>query len=115
MMLVSANFTIIDVALPNFSQSFLDVGMNADDEVTLNDIVVEIERCTLKKPFLGGYRHKETGVEFHHASAQTNKKVKRQCHNQYYFWSPVLPIINVHQLAVQVNFSMIFNQWLHTA
>ena len=38
------------------------------------DVVVEIERSQRKKPFLGGYRHKETGLEYHHASAQTMQK-----------------------------------------
>jgi len=36
------------------------------------DVVVEIERSTQKKRYLGGYRHKLSGIEFHHASAQTN-------------------------------------------
>ncbi|XP_067933394.1 IQ motif and ubiquitin-like domain-containing protein, partial [Watersipora subatra] len=40
------------------------------------DIVVEVERSTRNKPFLGGYKHKETNVEFHHASAQTGQKVR---------------------------------------
>ncbi|KAK3103197.1 hypothetical protein FSP39_017279 [Pinctada imbricata] len=38
------------------------------------DVVVEIERATRKKPYLGGYKHKKNGVVFHHASAQTVKK-----------------------------------------
>ena len=38
------------------------------------DVVVEIERATRKKPFLGGYKHKKNGVEYHHASAQTMQK-----------------------------------------
>jgi len=38
------------------------------------DVVVEIERATRKKPYLGGYRHKQTGLEFHHAGAQTMQK-----------------------------------------
>jgi len=38
--------------------------------------VVEVERSTRKKPYLGGYRHKQTGVEFHHASAQTGPKAR---------------------------------------
>ena len=29
-----------------------------------------------KKPFLGGYKHKKTSFEFHHASAQTSQKQK---------------------------------------
>lgn len=40
------------------------------------DVVVEIERPNRKKAYLGGYRHRVTGVEFHHASAQTSAKQK---------------------------------------
>ena len=35
---------------------------------------MEIERSRTKKPFLGGFRNKNTGVEFHNASAQTLQK-----------------------------------------
>lgn len=38
------------------------------------DVVVEIERATRKKPFLGGFRHKVSAKEFHNASAQTTKQ-----------------------------------------
>ncbi|XP_078595127.1 IQ motif and ubiquitin-like domain-containing protein [Branchiostoma floridae x Branchiostoma japonicum] len=41
------------------------------DDGKLQDVVVEIERPTRRKPYLGGYRHKLSGVEYHHASAQT--------------------------------------------
>ncbi|XP_067684534.1 IQ motif and ubiquitin-like domain-containing protein [Haliotis asinina] len=44
------------------------------DDGEPRDIVVEIERATKKKPFLGGFRHKTTGVEYHNASAQTVTK-----------------------------------------
>jgi hypothetical protein len=39
------------------------------DEV--RDIVVEIESKCISKPFVGGYRHKATGAEYHHAFTQT--------------------------------------------
>ena len=32
---------------------------------------MKVEREKTKKPFLGGYRHKETGAEYHHAAIQT--------------------------------------------
>ena len=48
------------------------------DNVQYRDVVVEIERATVKKPFLGGYRHKQTGVEYHHATAQTMPKSRPQ-------------------------------------
>ncbi|KAL6474354.1 hypothetical protein MHYP_G00179150 [Metynnis hypsauchen] len=41
------------------------------DVNTFQDVVVEIERATLKKPFLGGYSHKVTKTEYHHAAVQT--------------------------------------------
>ena len=47
-----------------------------EDGVNYKDVVVEIERCTKHKPFLGGFRHRVTGSEFHNASAQTIKKPK---------------------------------------
>ena len=48
------------------------------DNVQYRDVVVEIERATSKKPFLGGYRHKQTGAEYHHASAQTVARSRPQ-------------------------------------
>mmetsp|Transcript_8776 Transcript_8776/g.13000 ORF Transcript_8776/g.13000 Transcript_8776/m.13000 type:complete len:530 (-) Transcript_8776:22-1611(-) len=49
-----------------------------------NEIVTEncevFNQCK-HKPFLGGYRHKETMVEFHHASCQTDP-LKRKKKNQ---------------------------------
>ncbi|XP_075065034.1 IQ motif and ubiquitin-like domain-containing protein [Mixophyes fleayi] len=43
-------------------------------EETYEDIAVEIERLNYRKPYLGGYRHKATGVVFHHAGTQTVPK-----------------------------------------
>ncbi|KAJ9595630.1 hypothetical protein L9F63_013182 [Diploptera punctata] len=42
---------------------------SATEEV--RDIVVEIESRCIKKPFVGGYRHTSTGIEYHHAFTQT--------------------------------------------
>nr|XP_021330251.1 IQ and ubiquitin-like domain-containing protein isoform X1 [Danio rerio] len=41
---------------------------------TYQDVVVEIERATQGKAFLGGYRHKLTNAEYHHAAIQTVPK-----------------------------------------
>ena len=40
------------------------------------EVLVRVERPRSQKPFLGGYQHKVTGVEYHHASAQTLPKRK---------------------------------------
>ena len=42
----------------------------------MESIVVEIERSNRRKPFLGGYKHRLTSAEFHHAAAQTRQKVR---------------------------------------
>lgn len=34
-------------------------------------IIVDIQREDGVKPFVGGFRHKKTGVEYHHAFTQT--------------------------------------------
>ncbi|XP_067236608.1 IQ motif and ubiquitin-like domain-containing protein isoform X1 [Chanodichthys erythropterus] len=44
------------------------------DTETFQDVVVEIERATRGKAFLGGYRHKLTKAEYHHAAVQTMRK-----------------------------------------
>lgn len=37
------------------------------------EILVVVEKAKSKKPFLGGYRHKQSGAEYHHAATQTPK------------------------------------------
>ncbi|XP_067420082.1 IQ motif and ubiquitin-like domain-containing protein isoform X2 [Emydura macquarii macquarii] len=44
------------------------------DSDTFQDVAVEIERPTYRKPFLGGFKHRVTGVEFHNAGSQTVPK-----------------------------------------
>ncbi|XP_027870436.1 IQ and ubiquitin-like domain-containing protein isoform X1 [Xiphophorus couchianus] len=44
------------------------------DEGVFKEVVMEIERSHQKKPFLGGYRHRLTGVEYHNAAVQTLPK-----------------------------------------
>ncbi|KAK0051920.1 IQ and ubiquitin-like domain-containing protein [Biomphalaria pfeifferi] len=44
------------------------------EDCEAKDVVVEIERSRNKKPFLGGFRNKNTGVEYHNAAAQTMQK-----------------------------------------
>lgn len=45
------------------------ISVLATEEV--RDVVVEIESRCIRKPFVGGYRHKTTGAEYHHAFTQT--------------------------------------------
>uniref|UniRef100_A0A8D0HM67 IQ motif and ubiquitin domain containing n=1 Tax=Sphenodon punctatus TaxID=8508 RepID=A0A8D0HM67_SPHPU len=44
------------------------------DSDTFQEVAVEIERPTYRKPFLGGFRNRMTGVEFHNAGSQTVPK-----------------------------------------
>jgi hypothetical protein len=41
------------------------------EDGTQKQIMVEVVNENRRKRYLGGYRHKKTGVEYHHASAQT--------------------------------------------
>lgn len=57
------------------------------------DVVVEIENRSIQKPFLGGYVHKETFVEYLHAYSQTGPPppkvppyMKNHRDAQTYFW-----------------------------
>ncbi|KAM9633983.1 IQ motif and ubiquitin-like domain-containing protein isoform 2-T4 [Morphnus guianensis] len=44
------------------------------DSDSFQDVVVKIERSTYHKPFLGGFKNRITGVEFHNAGSQTVPK-----------------------------------------
>ncbi|XP_067091331.1 IQ motif and ubiquitin-like domain-containing protein [Osmerus mordax] len=46
------------------------------DTMAYQDVVVEIERATRRTAFLGGYRHKAAGTEYHHAAVQTMARRK---------------------------------------
>ncbi|KAM9854644.1 IQ motif and ubiquitin-like domain-containing protein [Aulostomus maculatus] len=51
----------------------ITVQVQTDDGV-FQEVVVEIERPRQQKPFLGSYRHRLTGAEYHHATVQTLPK-----------------------------------------
>ncbi|XP_076185980.1 IQ motif and ubiquitin-like domain-containing protein isoform X4 [Aptenodytes patagonicus] len=46
------------------------------DSDSFQDVVVKIERPTYHKPFLGGFKNRITGVEFHNAGSQTIPKTR---------------------------------------
>ncbi|XP_063165629.1 IQ and ubiquitin-like domain-containing protein [Candoia aspera] len=41
---------------------------------TFQEVSIEIKRPMFEKPFLGGFRHKQTGTEYHNAGSQTDPK-----------------------------------------
>lgn len=43
-------------------------------------IVVHVQRPVMEKPYLGGFRNKESGATFHHAVTQTNPLQKKEVH-----------------------------------
>ncbi|KAM7415338.1 hypothetical protein PAMA_019931 [Pampus argenteus] len=51
----------------------ITVRVQTDDGV-FQEVVVEIERPLQQKAYLGGYRHRLTGAEYHHAAVQTPPK-----------------------------------------
>lgn len=62
------------VELP-FTLGFLSSGIDQYEQVA-----VEIMKSNLHKPFLGGFRHKITGIEYHNAGTQTvPKKTLEKC------------------------------------
>lgn len=56
---------------PYIMPGSLQVKVGAD-----KGILVSVKKQSGKKPFLGGFRHKVSGVEYHNASAQTTAKKK---------------------------------------
>ncbi|XP_061750345.1 IQ and ubiquitin-like domain-containing protein isoform X2 [Nerophis ophidion] len=50
-----------------------DANLQTDDGA-VHKVPVEIERACQEKDFLGGYRHKLLGTEYHHAAAQTRPR-----------------------------------------
>ncbi|KAF7270356.1 hypothetical protein GWI33_016682 [Rhynchophorus ferrugineus] len=54
-----------DMAVPDI----LTVRVEKDNEVS--DVVVEIENKAIEKPYLGGYRDIQTGIQYHHSYTQT--------------------------------------------
>lgn len=50
------------------------------DENIHKNVVVEVYDKRIEKPFIGGYRHKKTGVEYHHAYTQTGLRATKISH-----------------------------------
>ena len=48
----------------------IDVEVHFGADIPPKLMQVPIERASKKKPFLGGFRSKKTGAEFHHACSQ---------------------------------------------
>ncbi|KFQ79075.1 IQ and ubiquitin-like domain-containing protein, partial [Phaethon lepturus] len=55
------------------------------DSDSFQDVVVKIERPTYHKPFLGGFKNRITGVEFHNAGSQTIPKKRPDKGIQLFF------------------------------
>jgi len=50
----------------------------------MKEVLVKIYDCSVKKPFLGGYRQKDLLQEYHNASAQT--QLKPRLHDKVKIW-----------------------------
>ncbi len=57
------------------SGDFITVHVNMGDN-QIRELVVEIERSNIKKPFLGGFKNKLTGKEYLNASSQTPRPIR---------------------------------------
>lgn len=59
----------------------LEIEVYYGEGVGTNFVTLEILEPAYRKPFLGGYRHRKSGIEYHHASSQTeymNAKKQQQ-------------------------------------
>lgn len=45
----------------------------SEDQIEEKSWVVEVTPARSGKPFLGGFRNRKTGIEYHHAATQTFK------------------------------------------
>jgi hypothetical protein len=55
-----------------FSPDVITVRVDLDQN-QYKEVVVEIERSNIRKAYLGGYRHKQNGMQFFNAATQTRK------------------------------------------
>uniref|UniRef100_A0AAQ4RE81 IQ motif and ubiquitin domain containing n=1 Tax=Gasterosteus aculeatus aculeatus TaxID=481459 RepID=A0AAQ4RE81_GASAC len=76
----------------------ITVRVQTDNGVS-REVVVEIERPPQQKAFLGGYRHRLTEVEYHHAAAQTPPK--RRSDRELVVFSRDTQIAHVRSRALQ--------------
>lgn len=61
------------------------ITVHIEDGENLKEITVEIEDRRIPKPYLGGYRHIESEIEFHHATTQSGPKFpKVEPYNTYH-------------------------------
>ncbi|KFV59234.1 IQ and ubiquitin-like domain-containing protein, partial [Tyto alba] len=58
------------------------------DSDSFQDVVVKIERPNYHKPFLGGFKNRITGIEFHNAGSQTIPKKRRDKGIQLFSFFP---------------------------
>lgn len=60
-----------DLAIPDVITVRID---DSDEEEGFREVVVEIEDHRIIKPWLGGYVHTESGIEYHHGYTQTGPR-----------------------------------------
>lgn len=68
-------------------------------EGLVNEVKVQVIQENNKKPFLGGFRHRLTGVEYHNASIQTVSK-KRLPPNVCHSLCNIMKIIDLYSSSI---------------
>jgi len=90
---------------PTYYLPVVDVIMVNIKQKTL---VVEIEHCSIDKPWLGGYRDRNNGKKYHHATAQTDFKPK--------IYSNIVQVDRQSQTCVDKGIdNTAFDKWTQTA
>ncbi|KAI3379425.1 hypothetical protein SNEBB_000534 [Seison nebaliae] len=63
---------------PKTEHADIIINVRKDEGCGLQQLQLEVERNSSRKPYLGGYRNKLTGTEYHNASTQTFQGAKRK-------------------------------------
>jgi hypothetical protein len=74
----SEHNTTLDPDMPQ--DRILQLEMYYGESLPSKFVTLEIVNAFVRKPFLGGYRHKLSQVEYHHAATQTDKPLKERNH-----------------------------------
>ena len=80
---------------------------------------MKVEREKTKKPFLGGYRHKETGAEYHHAAIQTapptraGPGVRLKYNRAHSFGYSCVYNIHTNVIYVHTTYIRTYKTWSH--
>lgn len=72
LVVVNTSSDVPPVLQENIVPDIITVQVEKDNHI--EEITVEIEDRRIPKPYLGGYRHVESEIEYHHAATQSGPR-----------------------------------------